>query len=120
MTLPYSFGGNNLSNNQYGFAIQSNSHLEVSGGNISNNSVAGVSLDIGSTALFYGTTIESNGVGVSVMGDSYLDLEGCSINSNTTGVTFDLFGKGLLRGTSFSANGTDRTTNRGGDYYPKP
>jgi nitrous oxidase accessory protein NosD len=116
----YSFGGINLNNNNYGFAIQSNSHLEVTGGDISNNSVAGLSLEIGSTAILYGTTIASNGVGVSVRGSSYLDLEQCKIKFNTKGVMFDLFGKGLLHKITFSENGTDTETTRGGAYYEEP
>lgn len=112
----YSFGGINLNNNNYGFAIRSNSHLEVSGGTISNNSVAGLSLEIGSTAEFLDTTIERNGVGVSVRGSSYLDLGHCKIKSNTKGVVFDLFGKGLLHRITFSDNITDTETNRGGDF----
>jgi hypothetical protein len=78
--------------------------------------VAGLSLEIGSTAEFLDTTIERNGVGVSVRGSSYLDLGHCKIKSNTKGVVFDLFGKGLLHRITFSDNITDTETNRGGDF----
>jgi hypothetical protein len=64
--------------------------------------------------------IEHHGTGVSATGNSYVDLESCQIKSNTNGVVFDLFGKGLLRGTSFDGNGTDTAKSRGGDYYTQP
>jgi len=115
----YTFGGLNITNNSIGIEVTS-SLLELLGSTIKNNSLFGVRLDLGSSAVIVFGTLNNNGTGISVNGNSYLDLGGGEVKFNNRGIAFDLFGKGILRSANISNNTTNTQTSRGGEFFVEP
>jgi len=114
----YTFGGLLLTNNSFGVSSTESGLVELLGGaTITNNSDTGIHLEASSTGIIGSVTINNNGTGISVIGNSYLDLAGTEVKSNTTGLFFDLFGKGVLRQVDVSNNTTNTQTTRGGEFF---
>ncbi len=115
----YTFGGLNITNNTIGIDVTS-SLLELLDSLVNNNSVVGLRLDLGASALIVFGTLNNNGTGITVNGNSYLDLGGSEVKFNNLGVAFDLFGKGVLRSANISNNTTNTQTSRGGEFFVEP
>ena len=100
----YSFGGLVLTNNSFGISSTRGLVELIGSATITNNTDTGIHLEASSTAIIGSATINNNGTGISVIGNSYLDLAGGEVKSNTRGLFSDLFGK------AYSGRGTSATT----------
>lgn len=116
----FTFGGVNITNNRVGCFVAGSSYLELTDSTVSNNSEVGISLDVGASAGISRVTVNNNGTGIMVNGNSFLRTEGGEVKFNTIGISFDFFGKGMLLQLDISNNNTNTQTSRGGEFFALP
>lgn len=106
------FGGHvelrdaNVTGNTYGVAVNRNAFLSVYDSNISNNTIDGLHVIVGSTVEVHNTDLLNNtGNGIEVDRHSTADIrDGCKISGNANGINLWLHSSAFITETEISAN----------------